>query len=44
MSLLLRKFEATLRKNTTIYLDDAAVNGTAKYIVPADTKAMADHL
>ena len=38
--LLLRKLEATLLKNTTIYLQDAAVNGTAAYTVPADTKAM----
>ena len=40
MFLLLRKLEATLLKNTTIYLQDAAVNGTAAYTVPANTKAM----
>jgi len=33
-----KPLEATLLKNTTIYLQDAAVNGTAAYTVPADTK------
>ncbi|CAJ1408128.1 unnamed protein product [Effrenium voratum] len=29
---------AILRKNTTIYLKDAAVNGTAAYVVPQNTQ------
>ncbi|CAE7324098.1 unnamed protein product [Symbiodinium necroappetens] len=33
-----KPLEATLLKNTTIYLQDAAVNGTAAYTVPANTK------
>ncbi|CAE7210074.1 unnamed protein product [Symbiodinium natans] len=33
-----KPLEATLRKNTTIFLKDAAVNGTAEYIIPANTK------
>mmetsp|Transcript_44034 Transcript_44034/g.82324 ORF Transcript_44034/g.82324 Transcript_44034/m.82324 type:complete len:249 (+) Transcript_44034:75-821(+) len=33
-----KALEAVLRKNTTIYLAHAAVNETAEYIVPADTK------